>query len=585
MRPETKFQTYADWSGGSWGSDGAVVAATEQPFKYRALNLQVYTNGSIGPRPGWRLFDTTGAPPATTGGSNDYFGSLWVPNGGYGKLLFVSASTAAATRLLDLGGFPASWSDSALDNLSQTDGNIAETNRGDFTFINPQAVIIGARRWYNPVTNAAPTTITYPSSFNPQKTVFYKDRVYAFEDATYLNRVYYSDFGTFDTFSAGNYFDLGVGNTSAATRPTILGAWVVKDQLLFLVSPSGVSTIDSYTELWALQGPNAITGSLVRIAKGRGPQYGTEAVIHHEFVVALDMTFQRGAIVMSPTGYDSKTLDAIRPGNEAYRYASNGVGKNAVSLYGEDALILPYRIPSFFDASAVTPNPVGNNDEAGMQAWELVHGVWTKSIWWNGARPEIEGGTNINLVFATLPFMGDKLLTVVNPSGDLSGTWSVLSRDLCLDRPARIDDTWSDPSETYSGLTNSPFGVNCQLWLPEEMAPLGFGVRVNKVTVEFDYWKSTAYSPVSTADFSVKVKYRGQRGGAQVDTDTQGGPDGSFDYLTANATRYPDRGRRTFTFISSPWYGSYQIVFPTMRNVAFRKVTVEYEQSQAEAGS
>lgn len=580
---EKKVQTYADWSGGNWGAKGGVVAATESPFNYRAINLQVYANGSIGPRPGWKLLSTTGTAP-TSANTTDYWGAIWLPspNASSGKLLFVSRSTGASTRLLNMSTL--AWEATFLGALSAvTVEGPVETNPGDFTYLNPQQLIVGANHIYN-IESGADIAMSYPSSFAPTQTVFYKERLYAFGDATFQNRVYYSDYGAFSTFTAGNYFDVGSGGSAAETRPRIRAAWVIKDQLMFLTTTGTISQIDPFVEIFALQGANAITGSLVRIAQGRGPLYPSTATVHRELVITLDHLQSRGAILLSPGGgIETDALSYIRPGNDIYQFSA---GRNGVSNYGEDSVFLPYIAKGTVDPSG--SGAVRNVSEVGMQAWALVHGVWTKEVWWEGAIAEaVDAATKTNLLYATLSFQGNKMIAITNAgaAGPNAGTWRVFTRDICLDRPSRTGDTWSDATEPHSDLAGTPFGVDAQLWLPEEMAPLGTAVRVRKVTVEFDYWKHADYSPASTADFSVMVKYRGQKGGTQVDSVTQGGADDSFDYLTATTGFYPERGRRTFTFETSPWYGSYQVVFPTMRNVAFRKVTVEYEQNPAEMGA
>lgn len=581
--PEPKTKTYDDWSGGNWGADGSVNAGLMTPFKYRALNLQVYANGSLGPRPGWKALTTSGTPPATINAS-DYWSAVWLPrpNTTSGMVLFVARTTAAATVRLNMDD--GAFQTSVLGGITTGVEGALETNPGNFTFINPQTVVVGAARWYNPHTNAAATTITYPSSFAPTHTVFYKDRLYAWGDSTYQNRVYYSDFGTFDTFSAGNYFDINVGSATSTTRPRIRASWVVKDVLMFLVTTGDINQIDAFGEIWALQGPNAITGSLSRIGKGRVPLYGSLATPHHEVVVGMDHSFSRGGVILSPAGIETKTLDKIRPGNDIYQFSA---GRNPVSSYGEDSLIMPFIVKATYDTSSTGPEirerAVGDYAERGLQAWALVHGVWTKEIWWSGAT-EItvtQLPSASNFLYATLPFAGNKLIAITNDTTDLTGTWRFHTRDICLDRPSTTTDTWSNAQEAHADVESTELG--CQLWLPEEMAPIGHGVRVRRVIVEYDYWKTSSFYPASTADFSCKVRYRGQTDSATLDTDTLGGADGSFDYLADTTGVYPGRGRKVFSFPEAGWSGSYQIIFPEIRNVAFRKVTVQYEQKLVES--
>lgn len=578
---EKKMRVYDNWTGGNWGAEGPVNAAVTNPFKYRAVNLQVYANGSLGPRPGWCPTSLTGTPPSSASGA-DFYGFIWLPRPSTesGMALYVSALGSSVR--LDLDSM--AWQTSVLGTATGLEG-VVESNAGNFTFINPQTVIVGATKYYNPHTNAATTTITYPSSFAPTHTSFYKDRLYAWGDATYQNRVYYSDFGTFATFTAGNYFDIGVGSATSTTRPRIRGSWVIKDTLMFLVTPGDITNNDAYGEIWVLQGANAITGTLSRVDKGKVPLYASLSTVHHEVLIGMDFSFGRGAVMLSPQGIESEALSFLRPGNEQYQ---EGWGRSPASSYGEDSLILPYigaafTEPDTADPTADADNPVGDYAEIGLQAWELVHGVWTKSLWFNGAVAEtVDTSPIINFVHAVVPFQGNKLLMLTNAESDLSGTWRVHHRDICLDRPGRSTDTWSRGSEHHIDLTGTPFDLNCQLWLPEEMADIGCGVHVSRVVVEFDYWKHADFQPASQADFSVKVRYSGLDVGPDKETDTQGGEDGSFDYLVATEGTMPKRGRRVFKFGEEAYYGSFQVVFPSVQNVSFRKVTVFYNQKITE---
>ena len=593
---EKKLKVYDTWDGGNWGADGSINAAKASPFKYRAINLQVYANGSLGPRPGWNQLAPTGTPPSAESNS-DFFGMLWLPTDqdDNGILLFVSTISGADTVRLSINDM--AYLTSTLGAVSGSSLGYTEGNSGSFTYINPSQVVVGAVKLYNPSANTV-ATITYPSSFVPQAAMFYKDRLYAWGDTTYPNRVYYSNFGAFSTFSAGDYFDIGTGGTTAATRSEIRGAWVLKDQLVFLVATGAPTIRDSVGEFWTLQGPNPITGSLSRIYQGRTPRFPTFCAKHNEVLVGMDHGTGRGSMIISPQGVDNRALSYIRPGNERYQYST---ARNVAATTGEEALIMPYVVKAQDDdihgtIAVDSTDPGGDgfstavtgDAELGLQAWSLVHGVWTKELWWNGAVAETQvnlTNTETDLLFAVVPFLGDKLLAATNAStsGPDAGTWRIYSRDVCLDRPSRTTDTWSEPTEPHTDLSGTPFGIKSSLILPEEMAEVGCGVRVHRVIVEFDYWKGSNFSPATTADFSMQVRYRGLDLGPDLDTDEFGGADGSFDYLVETGNRdTPMRGRRVFKLPEAALYGSFQVQFPSVRNVAFRKVTVLYEEKQTE---
>lgn len=573
---------YDDWKGGNWGSDGPVAAARLNPKRYRAINLQVYANGTLGPRPGWKELTPAGGTAPTSASNTDYYGAVWVPVTGttYGMILFVSKSTAASTKRFDLDSL--TWLTSTLGTQTLGPDSTIEANGASFTYLNTQQIIVGGTSIYDISANTT-LSLTHVSSFAPNSAIFYKERLYTFGDATFPNRVYVSDAGAFSTFVVGQYFDVGGGGSGATSRPKIRGAWNIKDGLLFLVTAGSTSQVDAAGEWWMLQGAVPPSASLKRIAKGRVPLFGSLLGEQGGALVGMDHSTGRGAMIMDGALLDSKALDFIRPGGEIYAFSA---GRNVATTFGEPAVIMPFIVKSTYDTtngfSTAAGASVGLHSENGMQAWELVHGVWTKATWWNGAMVEtVTNASKMNLLYGCGNLTSNILWAITNDTpgaGPSGGDWRLYSRDVCLDRPAFSSDTWSTATETHSDLLDSKStGLFSQLWLPEEYADLGYGRRVRRVTVDFDYWKISTTTPASTADMTCMVRYRSIQAGTDKVTDIQEDVD-LFDNLAATTGRFPGQGRVTFNFPEEAYYGSVQVIFPSVRNIALRYVYVDLEE-------
>ncbi len=582
---ETKFTTiYDDWSAGSWGAKGSRTAAAANPKPYRSINLQVYSNGSLGPRPGWKQIATTGTAPAPASGIAHGL-TRWIPYAGttYGYLFFGCGSTSAQTKRLPLDTLVWATSTAGTMNFAIDDG-LQEMNPVSICWLNTKQAIIGGQLIYDIGANTT-ISITYPSSFVPTHAVFYRTRLYAWGDPTFPNRVYYSDDGAFSTFTAGSFFDVGSGGTTAPTRPRIHGMYPLRDGILIYANEFAFSSTNQRNvegDWFVLQGANPITGSLRALGRNKVPSGPSIAGIYGTNLVGMDFDTGRGMFMHNGTDLDNKSLAYLRPG---YELVSRAGSRSPVAMYGEPTFVMPYLInySDSVDPTRSGTDPIGYMQEDGMQALALVHGVWNKELWWNGAIDKTI--TSVSpFVWGISPFQADKLIATTNASADgLTGTWRVVTRDVCLDRPAKTDDTWSDPTETHSDTTGTGTPTN-QLWLPSEQAPLGHGARVLRVTVDFDYWKESTFSPASTADMTCKVRYQGLANNRAATSEVlpQTGTAGVFDYLPATTGRTSKRGRYTFFFPEAAFFGEYQVIFPTIRNMAIHTVTVDGEH-QVEA--
>lgn len=560
-----KKAVFRDWSGGHWGALDSFSAPTNQ---YRAINMQLYDDGSVGPRPGFkRLVESSGTPPSpVSGANNEVFGAVWVPKGfgvDNGYLFFVSGNTAAASKRFDLKTL--TWAATAIGTINDANNQYPRLNEGCFAYANPSKLVLKATTVYD-VGADTTSTITYPDSFTPDRSVFYKARHYAWGDTAFPNRVYYSNADAYTTFVSGQYFNIGSGGSAAADRPIIKQAWVLRDALLFLVFPVGLVEKMNYAEWWLLSGESPQAGAtLRRVLVGPYPTFREQVAQFNDQLLWLDMQWNAGITLNDGAKIDTKALAHLKQSRSSGLYAP--FARQACVTYGRPAVILPYAGTAV--AVETTGENVGNFDDYGMQAWELVNGVWTKSLWWGGG---VADG-RYEQVSVVVPFEGNKMLVMTNIVSDLSGAFRTYSRDICLNRPSNTADSWSDPNETNPDITDTDDLV-CQLWLPEIMEDDGSPIRIRRVTVDFNYWKESTYVPASTADITVRLKGHSLEEGSDVLGDTK---TSNSSRLDATSNNYPKRARHVFRFPESGYFGSQQIRFTSVRNCAIFGVEVEYE--------
>lgn len=182
------------WSKGDWGNKGAFMAGRDEDGWFKATNMMVYDDGSIGPRAGMHRLAHTGLP---TGVIRSWG---YVPSvvGAYtGVIVFVVGDTAywvpafeagACTTIGTLAGTETAFC-SALPVLSGGVVYIATRNQGIYAW------------------NISGSTFTRVfAQAGIYDLVLYGERLYAATD----RRVYYSKAADFATWDAAlNFFDVG----------------------------------------------------------------------------------------------------------------------------------------------------------------------------------------------------------------------------------------------------------------------------------------------------------------------------------------------------------------------------------------
>lgn len=557
----THRQVFSDFSGGHYGALGPFRAA---PNQFRGVNVQTYANGTVGPRPGWKLLETFGtAPSPTWGNGSKFYGLIWIPDGldGNDRFLFVSYSDgSSSTRTLLTRTM--TWSNITLaapvnDMLLKVPGG------GNIHTYWENYAMVGGTRYTNLSADTI-ATMTYPDNFSPRASCVYKSRMYSWGDLSFPGRIYYSDAGNFYNVSAGAYFD--VGNH----QRNVMHCWPLRDSLLILALPSSIDRKQNEAEWWVLQGANPLTGSLRLLGRAQWPSVGEYGVQFGEAVLWLDTLYNHGVVIHNGSEVDTHSLGRLKP-----RADSGSVvvkpNKSAVT-YGEPGVFFPYRVGE--DPAAP---PVGEYDETGLQAWELVNGTWTKALYWNGAMEHTV--TNGHpFLWSVSPWEGDKLLACTNTSEDGSGAYKFFTRPVTLNRPSHTGDDYADPTEAHADVADSGT-MNCQMWLPCVQSEEGNGIRVRKVIVDFDYWKNSLFSPANTADLTVQIGNFRQADGHFSTTEEYRS---DSDRLAPTLAEHPKPGRFVFRFPETGWYSACQVRFTALRNVAIDRVTVIYEENSQE---
>ena len=199
---------FNDWSKGDWGDMDRRTAGKE-PGYFEGLNVKVYSDGLIGPRPGLRKVATDGW---TTNGV--VRGLFFTASTGEELVMTVEGQTRAQMGVVTTGS-------QILDTITWapstgTAFTAAPTDWTSFDRYDPTTIYIG-----NPddgvyelvVTGAIPMTkITLPATSGQGYIIrLWRDRLYigSHDNDSEKQRIWYSDAGDLNTVGASNYFDVG----------------------------------------------------------------------------------------------------------------------------------------------------------------------------------------------------------------------------------------------------------------------------------------------------------------------------------------------------------------------------------------
>ena len=569
--------TFDNWSGGNWGAYGAYNGGKMDPPKYQAVNLQMYKNGTLGPRPGWKRLGSLARTQGSTAIEYDLEGFDWVPGVPGGPVsdevdgfllvnhedgdMIIEVKTATSGTSIVLDGHPGLAPH--LGELSASRKNVA--------WHSSNQIVYGADDIFESLSTASTTgtAITWPTNFSPGQVVFHRDRAYAIGDSwnasatSWPDRIHYSDPGDITTWGATSFLDVGVGGTFGNTRPVVGSMFSLKNGLLFYTSSLPVVSNESRGNWYILGGQNPVVGNLSTLEQDtRVPHYWHSGVLFKDLVFWLDkfgrgITFHDGSKVRTDFDYIRPFNTALRPNGEVVDL------HNAVSLPSVDALFLPFGIQGTVEHES--------NYEwvTGLQAFELVNGVWTRSQIRDPWLDDVDSTNSGKPAYTRI--LHDKIALATEDQEDGADV-RFFTRDITLDRPANSSDTYSAETEAYAGSGGqSPFAV---LQLPEVEPPDGHPARLRQIIVDIDYWNASGFS---TPDIdSIKAIYRSR--GKTPDTTEKTVEvlsSGEFDDATAWDTTDTDWTPKTTRLVyhtSGDVAGTVQVQFEKIESIAFRAV-------------
>ena len=566
-----KVRVYDDWTKGTYGAGSPLSG------EYTALNCQAYKTGAIGPRPGWKQWAIMAvtSPAATTptgfNQSADLLrgGFAWRDAAGDEYICVFYYDNSATANDMEIF---------TVDNINKELDLDSTHNPASGPVAWSEAAHPGSAQdtiyhmWWDGVESVAvsqifysdfpSTPVTMTGKPNTPYTVIYRDRMYGTGNTGNASRIYYSDAADYTNWTSTNFFDLYATNN--ASEAAVLGMWPSKNSLL-IATRNG--------SWWALTGASPETGTLREIDKGPIP-WGNGAALMNGNVFFIKET-GAGVSVGSPAGLNNTALNHLD-----LRYAPTPTITDRIASPGS----VVYHLPGIGDEENEFVHLAAISSTAGGDsalAVELVNGAW------NYHRYAFDSSTG-DMVTMFPGYDPNVMWLLVKDGADLL----IASRNICLDRPARETDTFSQP------LANTDEGNSCLLDInTENEARLVLGdisgtdgalVKPLGIVMDVEYWY---YDTAGTAtfgypDMTVDVEVLGLNADADVEVSNSqisvSANTDSWEQMSSSATAY-NRGlfRRLEFPIEDMPYGNRIRVTTEFTAIAIHKVTVFYDDQDA----
>lgn len=532
-------RTYNKWRQGS--SAAGDPAATE----YNSENAQVYENGTLGPRPGWREISTSAGTRVHDPSADTLRGVLWYQDTSANEalaLLFVDGSTYKFDVMpLSTNTWAAGQ---VLSNIPSSGGpgQLSPTHYDDTppvirTFDGSIMSALGPHLLFATSSSIGTVSAITTADGNARVVVVNRERAYYFGILNAPGRIYYSDAADFSTIGATSSFDVNADKDSWGGAP--VGAWSVKNALLIACKDNR----------WlVLTGASPENGSLKELGKDPVPVQGSGAVVDNQ-VWFLSPT-GHGVVVATPGFVEAEQLSYLSPlaypGSTESRPNNDFMPQVSVGDDVNGSLYLPGR---------------KTYDDDQIVAVERVNGVFNLSRWDTSTAPEdIEFSRGRpNEMYCT---------------ADLGSTWSHYSRNHTLNRPANSGDS---KSVSLANEANTASGTDVVVDLGEITAPSGKIVRPVKVVLDLDYWKGGNYSaPELAVDATVM--------GTTFDDGTA--PEDTMAQQTITTSGWADspgdapHKRRVAVALPNLQFGTRFRIRLTYDNLALDEVQVYYDEQE-----
>ena len=547
---------YADWKQGSQFGKG-LLPGHGQPSDYQACNMQVYTNGSLGPRPYFikadRQLVAAGAldPLPAVNGHGLYID----PNSGTNMVGIVLADGTAYG--LAIGGSFASVGTPTLalaTPVPPPTGNFYFlTERFQFTPVSSTMVFVSPGFTWNPSSpHTALAAVTWPGGAQPTGVVIWKERSFGFGASAAPNRIYYSDASAVTTFSsASQFFDVGTSG--------VAGLFPLRDALL----------IAENNGTWhALTGNSPQTWSRREIGKMRAANSANRPTIYRNAVWQLSQR-GRGLAVITPEGANETQLDWVLPTIDQQILNAQITPLVAVGSHEMSALFFPFIGDNISNGTNNVIPPY-----LGFQAIEMVNGAFTWSKFWGSPTSTGYGQSDDNAVGARI--LGawewnNEIVIAVDESrlpNNSTDRVRLYQRAITLDRPSKgvyyeeLAGVYNDAGSSQTNMTSG------EVWLRMYAPPPGNRVRVSKILVDVTYWDGADY-----ADPAVTAQILSESGSLYSTAHTSA--DHTLTNTSTGDTGVPGR----IEWYPGPLPASeyMQVRFTGIVGVALRKVIVEYE--------
>ena len=580
--------TYRDWQAGPWHSLGPDYGP-DQGHNYDCVNMQVYANGSLGPRPclvsicnsidlwqgaddskfkgcfWYQVDDFAGGPLSVLADSDARFQMVEGESNQYafdhsaGANTYISANLASfRTPLKPARYLVAGHADSPESMISSMpyqrlgDKNVIVGGDGYFTDLDDT----GSDAYQDITAGTAGSTNEYPANWDPAALFSWRDRFWSWGDYDSGsnhngNRIHYSGVGTPSTWQANDYIDVG-----ADPNLPIVGAWQVFDSLLIAMADS------RWYKYTFTDSPDF----------GEIRYVGTKII--PDFFVTAATTGQAIVYATRQTGIVVATKDKID--DQAFKYITvpqDGDDSQDIfflrgmAAHAHNAICLPYQVKT---VSAAAPNNVYKGD----RSIDQVNGVWTQHLYFGTGDDSVLETSFVDAVPMGNDHWGFFAVDTHNTSGTNDDTLYV--RPVTLNRPSNNADAFSDESEVATHTTDTDNRFEGTVWLstyrPEEKNT----AAIEKVIIDFDFWNSTGFT---TPAFTVKADCVHE--GDEISTITVGSLDASELSATGGTSYVPKRGRVVLRPTRMPLSSQINISITGINSVAFKEISVVYAiQSQ-----
>lgn len=473
MPVSQRTRVYEDWRKGVYGS------GDDSEGEFNARNAQVYQNGTLGPRPGWKLWAQSG---------QDYVVANDAPRGfvffddetNDPRLLVTYADASDSNNLktevgdINTGTDTISWS--TVVNINTGAGYPAGAYQAPRVGTSPlphfwdrvALVNIGARIF----TDAPSTSDAPPNTADgyAHAVTIYRERAYYWGITGFPGRIYYSDAGDYTTVGATSFFDVSIDPT--LTTAAVTGLYSISNALI----------ITRKDGRWlVLSGTSPENGTLGELGLDPVPDLVSAATVDNQLYF-LNRS-GTGVVVAVPGQVEAQVYEYLSP----VRFPDASSDLPLLTLQREravgDEITRGIFLPAWQDGNTKDP----------LIAVERVNDAWTYSTW------ALDDYTAVDMIDFQLGYP-NVLWAEVDDDG---ASWNFHSRNFTLNRPGKTTDDYSTTLTAEDGPNAT--ASTMQVVLGTIIAEGDSWVRPKKVVLDIDYWKGTGYqAPSITVDATVK---------------------------------------------------------------------------------